>query len=176
MQLDSYYYALTFVSSDKPGIVASITDVLYRSGFNIADSSSTLLHGVFSMIFIVSNEKDMSDDDVKGLFKNSGYLPYVYRVNKSYEHAEGEQYSVSISGADKPGIVSKITSLLADLGINIADLQTKVIGKEGSFVYLMILEISVPTNVDPSWQEELSKLAKAVSVNVKVSPIDSYEF
>ena len=53
-----HYYALSFVNTDSKGIVAETTKVLFNHGFNLADSSSTLLQGIFSMIFIVTNEKD----------------------------------------------------------------------------------------------------------------------
>ena len=63
--MGKYYYALSFVTNDSKGIVSNTTKVLFEKGFNIADSSSTLLQGIFSMIFIVTSDKDYSEDEIK---------------------------------------------------------------------------------------------------------------
>ena len=60
-----YYYALSFVNTDSKGIVADTTKVLFDNGFNLSDSSSTLLQGVFSMIFIVTNDKEYKEQEIK---------------------------------------------------------------------------------------------------------------
>jgi len=54
--MDKNYFAITFVAEDRPGIVADVTKILYDNGFNIDDSSSTLLRGIFAMILVVSTK------------------------------------------------------------------------------------------------------------------------
>ena len=54
------HFALTIIGRDRPGIVAKVTEILYRLGCNIADSSCTILGGQFAMILILSNP-DMHD-------------------------------------------------------------------------------------------------------------------
>ena len=49
------HFALTIIGRDRPGIVAQVTEILYRLGCNIADSSCTLLGGQFAMILIISH-------------------------------------------------------------------------------------------------------------------------
>src|SRR5512138_815700 len=51
------HFAVTIISKDRPGIVADTTEVLYRLGCNIEDSSCTMLGGDFAMILIVTHEK-----------------------------------------------------------------------------------------------------------------------
>jgi len=39
------HFALTIIGRDRPGIVSQVTEILYRLGCNIADSSCTILGG-----------------------------------------------------------------------------------------------------------------------------------
>ena len=54
---DILHYAVSVVGKDRPGIVAGISEVLFRLGCNIADSSCTMLAGEFAMILIVSHSR-----------------------------------------------------------------------------------------------------------------------
>jgi len=65
----------------------------------------------------------------------------VKKIDKSSPALEGENYSISVYGADKAGIVYNVSKFLADKSINIVDLQTKVAGKEGKPIYIMIMEV-----------------------------------
>nr|WP_279384415.1 ACT domain-containing protein [Geotalea toluenoxydans] len=40
------HFAVTVISKDRPGIVADISEVLYRLGCNLEDSSCTMLGGI----------------------------------------------------------------------------------------------------------------------------------
>ena len=62
------YFALTIIGRDRSGIVAQVTDILYRLGCNIADSSSTILGGQFAMILIISHPEFTGKDDFGDAF------------------------------------------------------------------------------------------------------------
>ena len=64
--------------------------------------------------------------------------------------SEGERLTVSVYGADKPGIVNGVSSLLAEEGVNIVDLTTRVIGDPSRPVYAMLLDVTLPPSVDPA--------------------------
>jgi len=65
-----------------------------------------------------------------------------------------------VYGADKAGIVYNVSKFLADKSINIVDLQTKVAGKEGKPIYIMIMEVVAPFSVSSEWIKELKTLSK----------------
>ena len=48
---------LTVIGKDKPGIVAGISDELYKQNINIVDISQKILQDYFTMIMIVDLEK-----------------------------------------------------------------------------------------------------------------------
>lgn len=175
------YFALTFVSSDKPGIVAEVSKVLYDNGFNIEDSSSTLLRGFFSMILIVSSSKvsgkqeivDMFSEAVEKMELSMSIMP----VNQLNPPKKTEKtYVISIYGSDKPGIVYKVTKFLGEKKINIVDLQTKVAGREDSPLYIMVLEVNIPDFNDEKWIISLKKISDELGTDIHVRQIETYEF
>jgi len=175
------YYALTFVSVDKPGIVAEVTKILYEKGFNIEDSSSTLLRGFFSMILIVSHEKSFSKGDIIADFSDScKKYDLSISVKPIDDMTSGTKYEktyiVSVYGSDKPGIVYKVAKFLSDKKINIVDLQTKVAGKEEKPLYIMVLEVNTPAGMDESWMLSLKAISDELGTDINVRQIETYEF
>ena len=47
---------------------------------------------------------------------------------------------MSVHGADHPGIVAAVTRVLADAGVNVCDLQTRL----ARDLYVMIIDVAVP--------------------------------
>lgn len=164
-------YALTFVSKDEPGIVAKVSKVLYDKGFNIADSSSTRLREVFSMILLVKHEKLYSVEEIKQFFFSAHFKPAVHIMedkDKSSE-IETEHYIISVYGADKPGIVHKVTQKLFEHNVNIVDLQTQPAGS----VYIMILEVT--STHETSWIDEVKLAAGQIPTDINIRHIETVE-
>ncbi len=175
--MDRRFYALTFVSEDRPGIVADVTKILYDNGFNIEDSSSTLLRGIFSMILIVSKREDVEVSVIQDLFAPLNYMTIsVKKISRKPPVIEGETYSLSVYGADKAGIVYNVSKFLAEKGINIVDLQTKVAGKEDKPIYIMLLEVVVPQGLGDQWKDELKSISKSLGIDLSVKSIETFEF
>ncbi len=172
----SGHYAISVIGKDKPGIVAAIAEVLYRLGCNIADSSCTMLAGEFAMILIVSHPKPFSKshlhDELKPACDQLG-MSVAVRTLEADEIARQENLGdiclVSVYGADKPGIVYRVTRELAQRGINIMDLTTKLIGTEAEPVYVLMLEAVVPDGETPHDLELLlADLKKELNVEIGV--------
>ena len=174
--MNKYLYALTFVSEDKPGIVARTTHVLFEKGFNIQDSSSTLLQGVFSMILLVEHQEHLLVEEIEAFFPKD-LKPSVYLMENKKQNKSGlpEHYVLSVYGADKPGIVHTITEELYKQGINIVDLQTQSTGVPPKDTYIMILEILVPEALGDGWTTPLKEVAKNIGTDVTVRRLETYE-
>ena len=171
-----HYYALSFVNTDSKGIVADTTKVLFDNGFNLADSSSTLLQGVFSMIFIVTNDKDYKEQEIKDMFKNVRSHMEVFKFNKKPEiNDNGSHYSISVYGEDKAGIVHAITDEIAKNNLNIIDLQTKITGGSPKLYIMMLEVVSDNENNENIWQEALKKTAKEINTQINIKKIEFYE-
>jgi glycine cleavage system transcriptional repressor len=174
-------FAVTLIAADRPGIVAGVSKIFFENNFNIEDSSSTLLQGFFSAIFIISCKQGRNSSDVKKLFskleKEMNIEVYVQSVTETPAKPEGEHYIVSVYGSDKPGIVSSIAQYLADKKINIMDLQTKVAGSKTSPIYIMVLEVIVAqSNGLAGWEDDLKKISRDLGTDVNIRHIETYEF
>ena len=63
------HFAVSVVGADRPGIVAGITEALYKLGCNIADSSCAMLVGEFAMILIISRKKPFTKPQLQDELK-----------------------------------------------------------------------------------------------------------
>jgi len=170
-------YALTFISKDRPGIVADVTKVLYENGFNIADSSSTLLRGVFSMILLVEHKSNMTTQKIESLFSMKGIIISVYEIPtvQIEKPVLEDNFIISVYGADKPGIVHHIAAKLYEKNINIVDLQTQTAGEPLQDAYIMVLEVVVPSDTDREWVQSLKDAAKEIGTDITIRRLETYE-
>jgi glycine cleavage system transcriptional repressor len=169
---DTTCFAVSVVGADRPGIVAGITEVFYRLGCNIADSSCAMLAGEFAMILIVSHKKPFTKvqllEELKPVCDRLGMTLSVRRLSSSEEHRSrttGEICQITVYGADQPGIVYRVTNALALRRINIMDLQTKLAGSEDEPVYIMLLEAALPEGI---LAEEVEQLLSGLKQELKV--------
>lgn len=149
--MNRVHFAVTVISKDRPGIVADTAEVLYRLGCNVEDSSCTMLGGDFAMILTVSHPKPFTKSclveefrrlhDVKGLV---AHVRALADEELNVQAPVGELCLISVYGADRPGIVYRVTRELADRQVNITDLNTRLVGTEDEPVYVMMLEAYLP--------------------------------
>jgi glycine cleavage system transcriptional repressor len=86
----------------------------------------------------------------------------------------GEAWNVAVYGADRPGIVHRVASLLAAESVNIVDLTTRVIGADDRPVYAMILDVTLPAGVDADGLEKrLGELAAELGVECSLHPAEA---
>ena len=173
------HFALTIISKDRPGIVADTSEVLYRLGCNIADSSCTMLGGDFAMILIVTHEKPFSKarlaDEFRALQERTGlavHLRTLHEDELSPVADAGELCLISVYGSDQPGIVYRVTRALADHKVNITDLNTRLIGTKEEPVYVLMLEAILPAGMTvDSTAAMMEPLRKELNVEIGVRAI-----
>ena len=183
-QPETLHYAVSVVGKDRTGIVAGIAEVLFRLGCNIADSSCTMLAGEFAMILIVSHPRPFSKsrlhDELKPACEVLGMSLAVRTLHAdevTRQETEGEICIISVYGADQPGIVYRVTRELATQGVNIMDLNTKLIGTAEEPVYVMMLEATIPENQTPEGLEALlGDLKKELNVEIGVRIVTPVSF
>lgn len=177
------HFAVSVVGADRPGIVAGVTESLYRLGCNIADSSCAMLSGEFAMILIISHKKPFTKtqllDELKPVCDKMSLTLSVRHLSPADEDrktSSGELCQITVYGADQPGIVFHVTNSLAENGINIMDLNTKLVGSEADPVYVMMLEAVLPEGVElPQMEQMLAKLKERLQVETAVRIITPVE-
>lgn len=165
--------AVTVVGNDRPGIVAAVTRVLYEAGCNLLDASSTILHGHFSMMLIVLAPDELAPEELESQLRPVEDEMHLRITVRSVAEAATEvtpaTHMVSVYGADQPGIVFKVTQLLAESGVNINALSSRVIGSEDQPVYALMLEVAAQGDV----ASQVNALREQLNMDVTVHPIDS---
>jgi glycine cleavage system transcriptional repressor len=173
------HYAVSAVGADRPGIVAAVTGVFLEHGCNLEDTSMTILRGHFAMMLVVAApdglEQAALESALAGPASEFELVVAVRAIDDDVPSSpEGESWTVSVYGADHPGIVHRVASLLADGGVNIVDLSTRIIGDPDRPVYAMILEVTLPRAADAKVvQKRLADLATDLGVECSLHPSEA---
>ncbi|MGH9264604.1 MAG: glycine cleavage system protein R [Acidimicrobiales bacterium] len=173
------HFAVTAVGADRPGIVAAVTRAFVEQGGNLEDSSMTILRGQFAMMLVVAVPDGVGVDQLEAALAGpAAELDLVVTVRPAAEPSaeleDAASWTVSVYGADHPGIVHGVASLLASRSVNIVDLSTRVVGSAEQPLYTMILEVTLPPGGDPRELEQaLEAKAGELGVTCRLHPSEA---
>jgi glycine cleavage system transcriptional repressor len=166
--------AVTVIGNDRPGIVAGVTRVLYETGCNLEDVTSTILRGHFAMMLVVRPPEGTTAAALEGSLAATaselGLTVTARPVEDVHVAVTAPTHMVSVYGADRPGIVYRVTQLLSDAGANITDLTSRVIGEERTPVYALMVEVTIE---DGDVEARLAELKDELGVDITVHPIET---
>lgn len=172
-------FAVTAVGADRPGIVAAVTGALVDHGGNLEDTSMSILRGHFAMVMIVAAPDDVVDVDLESALtaatSDLGLVVSVRPVHDSHAAATGDAdgWTVVVFGADHPGIVHGVTRHLAECGVNVVDLSTRVTDAEPP-IYAMVMEVTLPEGLDSDGlRRNLEDVAVALGVTCTLHPSEA---
>jgi glycine cleavage system transcriptional repressor len=169
-------FAVTAIGRDRPGIVAAISKALLDLSGNIEDSQMSILRGHFAVMLIVKLPEAVEADDLdERLQRVRGELELeavaVNRVDDLGVGAARPSHVITVYGADHPGIVHAVSAALADRGVNITGLETRLAGAAGSPLYVMIIEVGIQEASEPDLETALSEVADQAEVEVSMRPL-----
>jgi glycine cleavage system transcriptional repressor len=175
------HFAVTAVGADRPGIVAAVTRAFVDHGCNLEDTSMTILRGQFAMMLVVDAAPAVGAGDLESALAGpAAELDLVVTVRAIAEPSApaaaepAGSWTLSVYGADHPGIVHGVAALLARHSVNIVDLSTRVAGEPDRPVYAMVLEITIPPEVHPHHlQTELEAKAEELGVTCRLHPSEA---
>ncbi len=168
------HVAVTAVGPDRPGIVAAVTGVLLHHGGNLEDTAMTRLGGHFAMVLVVEVPGDEGADALETALARETIplgLTVTVRPIADLDDAgdTGAPFAVTVHGADRPGIVHRVTSLLAEHDANVLDLATRQITTDAGTGYVVLLEVLVPG--DPaSLAAALDAVAAELGIDIHLRP------
>jgi glycine cleavage system transcriptional repressor len=143
-------FALSAIGRDRPGIVAAISGVLAEQAVNIEDSQMTILRGHFTMTLIVAVPDAV---DPEPLERGLGAVAAELELEALSLRAVGEldpdtpepSHIATVYGADHPGIVHAVTTVLAEREVDIVDLNTRLVSEAGGeSLYALMMELVLP--------------------------------
>jgi glycine cleavage system transcriptional repressor len=161
--------AVAVLGPDRPGVIAALSEVLLAGSGNLEDASMTILRGQFAMTLIVDlpASAEAVAGDLAPVAERLGLLVSVRDVPAGAPSPAGEAYVVSVHGADRPGIVHRVTAAIAAAGGNITDLSTRLAGG----LYVLVAEVDLPGPVD-GLADRLEALSQEIDVDARVRPAD----
>lgn len=174
------HFALSAIGLDRPGIVASVSEVLLDCHGNVEDSTMAILRGHFTMMLIVSipdtvdvaQLRDRLEEVREGLGLDALTLSDITEAAAMPESASS--HILSVYGIDHPGILHAIASALAERQVSITDLTTRVLeGEEQTPLYAMMLEVAIPEEVDvDSLQKQLEQVSAEQDVELSFRELE----
>jgi glycine cleavage system transcriptional repressor len=178
------FLAVSAVGKDRSGIVAGLTRVLLELGGNLEDSSMTRLKNDFAILLLVALPEGVDPSQASGALDREAKalgLTIIARVLEPDEWEgkaprTGSTYTLVLYGADKPGLVHRVSEMAAKTGLNIIDLRSQLSGTENKPVYSMVLELDAPDAATAErFKVELGRLQQELKVDLVFSPSEADE-
>ena len=106
---------LTVIANDHPGIINTVSEVLYEHGGAWTESSMASLAGQFAGILLASVDSEAAEACVKELqgLESQGLHVMVQLGEAPVEKGATREYVLDLVGNDRRGIVHDITTVLA---------------------------------------------------------------
>lgn len=145
------YLVLTAVGPDRPGLVSEIAAAIHGAGANLEDSRMAILGGEFALLLLLSGPESAA----AAVEKTAGPLGERLGLRViSKRTGRGQQkdflpYRISVTGFDRPGIVLRISEILARRGVNVASLESHLAYAplSGTPMFVLEAELQVPSEV-----------------------------
>lgn len=161
---------VTVVGPDKPGIVRKISDCAQSVAVNWADSHMTNVAGQFAGIVhlqVAPEDADAVTETLKKL-EADGLRVTIARSDARPVPAGRRVVKLELAGPDRPGIVRRLSTVLAERGISIENLDTEIVG-EGSdpHVFKVHALLVVPQSLpDATLRELLDSLGNELTLDI----------
>lgn len=136
------WYMVTLVGKDKTSIVSHVTAAIYDGGGNLGETSMMRLGGNFTIMMMVEFSGSIKDlhDVLSSVTESMGLHLHIDHIDAKLHEHRIPDVRISVYGADRAGIVSMVTGVLAEAGLNILDLESDVAGDKNKPLYIMHIE------------------------------------
>ena len=172
-------FALSALGRDRPGIVAAVSRILLEHHTNIEDSQMAILRGRFSMMLIVAGPDDADEPSLRSDLQATSTAEgldalWLEEVPPESGEEPTSTHMLSVYGVDHPGIVHAVSATLAEAGVTITDLTTKLVGEyRAQPFYAMALEIALgPEHDAAKLEKKLSEIAAAEEVDLTLRVLE----
>jgi glycine cleavage system transcriptional repressor len=167
------WYMLSLTGEDRPGIVARVTTALFEAGCHLGETAMMRLGGNFSMMLMLSSDHDAAhlQTALSETVSDLGLHAHIDRIEGRLHQHKIPDVRITVYGADRAGIVSRVTSALAESGLNILDLESDVAGTEEKPIYIMVIEGVAEQGLEAL--EETQRVLEQEAIEVTVSPVQT---
>ncbi|MDH3240776.1 MAG: ACT domain-containing protein [Alphaproteobacteria bacterium] len=122
-------YRLTLTCSDRSGLVAVVTGLLFDLGGNLGDTTFAVYGTEAEFAALVDMPEGLSADDIRGELQGLG-LPPGARIDVApFERSAAPgpmgrvTHVITLSGGDQPGLIARLAEVFGQFGANIVHLE-----------------------------------------------------
>ena len=159
---------ISAVGSDRPGIVSELSGTITSHGGNIEKSRMARLGSDFTIIMLVTVDPKWKESIVVAL-QAIKELSITTKDTEANTVIAGENFQISLSGADNEGIVKVLSKYLKEKSINIIEMDTHISQApiSGSPLFNLNATVSIPGEIDGrDIQSDLSQIAQKLGVEI----------
>jgi glycine cleavage system transcriptional repressor len=175
--------AICVLGTDRPGIVAAVSRILFENRCNIEDVAQTILQTEFTGIFIASIPEHLRSEDLSAQLEkdiDSLGLRLLLKPLEASVQETGqptcEPFVITTRGPDRLGLVSGMTEVIAGFGVNITNLRAAFRGGDDPSQNTMIYEVDVPVDIDrQSFRQALGNRAKELGLELSLQHREIFE-
>lgn len=117
---------ITVIGDDRPGIVESISKIIVQHNGEWVESRMANLSGKFAGILQANIPDELCDAFTAELKGGTEGLNISIEQVHVTEADQGQCYKLELVGQDRPGIIHRISSLLAKNGATVDELESEV--------------------------------------------------
>ena len=167
------WYMLTLMGEDKKGIVAAVTRALFERDITLGETSMLRLGGNFTIMMMVATDLDAAaiQEAMNDAVSAMELTLHIDSMQGGLHRHITPNLIVRVSGADRAGIVARVTGALAEAGFNILDLESDVAGSAENPVYIMQI-----VGISETPLEELETAVNGMrdeGIEVNISPLET---
>lgn len=142
-------FIITLIGEDKPGLLASLADIVYQHNGNWLASNFALMAGKFAG-FAEVHLPDNNVGAVSEIFSARTDVQIIMSPGSADANPEIKHATFSIIGNDKPGIVNELSTVLTRNGANINRFESKCESapSAGNTLFKARAFVAVPADFD----------------------------
>ena len=162
---------LTIIADDQPGIINTVSGVLYKYRGGWTQSSMSSLAGQFAGILLASvpSEEAQACGEALHQLRSQGLNVIAHVGGETSTTEETHEYILDLVGNNRRGIVHDITTVLARHKVNVLNLETKAESASmgGGRLFKARAELVVPDSADVDvLEDELEEIANELMVDI----------
>lgn len=166
---------LTLIGADKPGLVKAISNIATRHGANWEASRMARLGGRFAGLLLVTLEPSRAEALRRELeaLSDHGLRVMVEESARVEPRQDWQRWRLELLGTDRVGITHRVAETLAELGINVDELETECTSApmSGGELFKLSATIACPPTVSlERLRSELERVENDLMVDIDVNP------
>lgn len=173
------HLVISALGPDRPGLVDALSEFILAAGGNIEESRMAVLGGEFGVLLLTSGSEAAAakiEGELGDMARRAGLVALVKRTSApgARPRSEALPYTLTASSLDQPGIVNRVSRLLAHLGVNIesAECTARPGPWSGAPLFHLEMAVTVPRREEvKALRAALAQLGGDEGIDIELRPV-----